>query len=154
MPRSHRAVFMKHALELAAKCHETGDVPVGCVVVKDGVVVGQGYNTREKEQRVTGHAEIMALNDACSNLGTWKLDGCELYVTLEPCVMCSGAIVNARIDTVIFGARDSKAGGVRSLFAICEDPRLNHRVEIIEGILKAECSLIISDFFTSLRLNK
>lgn len=151
MPKSHRAVFMARALELAQKCLLSGDVPIGAVVVSNGKIIGEGYNTRQRDSDISGHAEVIAMKMAAETLGTWKLEGCDLYVTLEPCIMCAGAIVSARIETLIYGAADEKAGGVRSLYAICEDPRLNHRVKVLTGIKSGECSELITGFFRNIR---
>ena len=142
---------MHHALELADQASEQGEVPVGAIVVVEGQIVGRGHNRREADQDPLGHAEIIAINDACQRLKTWRLPKSTLYVTLEPCIMCSGAILQARVERVVFGCRDPKAGAVRSLYAILEDPRLNHRVDVIEGILKHDCRHRLSDFFKKLR---
>jgi len=142
--------FMKRAIELALKAKEIGEVPVGAVIVKDGEIVGEGYNMRENKQNALSHAEIEAINNACKNLGTWRLDGCEMYVTLEPCPMCTGAIINARIKTVIFGAYDLKMGCMDSVINLCDYP-FNHKVEIYAGIMEDECKKILTDFFALIR---
>lgn len=129
-----------------------GDVPVGAVVVDDdGAVLGRGHNRRELDGDPVGHAEIVALRAASVARGSWRLDGATLVVTLEPCAMCAGALVNARVTRVVFGARDPKAGALRSLFSIADDPRLNHRVEIVEGVRADEAAARLRAFFAALR---
>lgn len=142
--------FMKKALENAQKAFENGEVPVGAVIVKNGEIIGSGYNLRETKQNALSHAEIEAINEACKNLGTWRLDGCEMYVTLEPCPMCTGAIINARIKTVIFGAFDSNMGCMDSVINLCDYP-FNHKPEIYAGIMEDECKEILQKFFKILR---
>jgi len=143
--------FMRHALERAQAAAARGDVPVGAIVVRDGVIIGVGENRRELEADPTGHAEIVALRDACRNSGRWRVDGATLYVTLEPCPMCAGAIVNARVARLVYGADDPKAGAVRSLYQICTDPRLNHRVEIVPGVLAEPAATLLREFFRRAR---
>lgn len=143
--------FMGHALALALAAAARGDVPVGAVVVRDGRVVGVGHNRRELEADPTGHAEIVALRDACRSAGRWRVDGATLYVTLEPCPMCAGAIVNARVARLVYGADDPKAGAVRSLYEICSDPRLNHRVQVVPGVLAEPAAALLRDFFRRAR---
>lgn len=143
--------FMRTALELATRAGDAGDVPVGAVVVLDGRVVGMGGNRREADADPSGHAEIIALRDAGRSVGRWRVDGATLYATLEPCAMCAGAIVNSRVARVVFGADDPKAGAVRSLYEICSDSRLNHRVEVTAGVLAAECSAVLREFFARAR---
>lgn len=145
--------WMRLALDLAATAAEAGEVPVGAVVVKQGVVVSQAYNLRETLSDPTAHAERLALTLAGKALGTWRLGGCSLYVTLEPCIMCAGAAVLSRIDRLIFGAVDPKAGACQSLYRLTSDPRLNHRVAVTTGILKDDCGAILSEFFRSQRPN-
>ena len=142
--------FMTQALQYAQKAFDSGEVPVGAVIVKNGEIVGTGYNMRETKQNALSHAEIEAINNACKTLGTWRLDGCELYVTLEPCPMCTGAIINARIKTVIFGAFDSKMGCMDSVINLCDYP-FNHKPEIYAGICEDECKEILQKFFQKLR---
>lgn len=142
--------YMAQALELARQALQTGDVPVGCVIVRQGLVIGRGRNRREERQNALLHAEIEAIGQACRAKGSWRLDDCALYVTLEPCPMCAGAILQARIPTVYFGARDPKGGamgGVMDLFY--ED--FNHKPAVIPGILGEECARLLEDFFTALR---
>lgn len=142
--------FMKTALDYAQKAFDLGEVPVGAVIVKNGEIIGTGYNMRETKQNALSHAEIEAINNACKNTGTWRLDGCEMYVTLEPCPMCTGAIINARIKTVIFGAFDSKMGCMDSVINLCNYP-FNHKPEIYAGICEDECKEILQKFFQNLR---
>ncbi|MEE9386450.1 MAG: tRNA adenosine(34) deaminase TadA [Nannocystaceae bacterium] len=143
--------YMREALRYADVAQQRGDVPVGALVVQDGRVVGTGFNQRERADDPTGHAEIVALREACRAAKRWRLDAATLYVTLEPCPMCAGAIVNARIARLVFGARDAKAGAVSSLYGICTDVRLNHRLAVREGVLGSECSRILSAFFSRVR---
>ena len=142
--------FMDLALIRARRAGEDGEVPVGAVIVKDGVVLAAAHNLREQKQNALSHAEIEAINLACKNLGSWRLDGCEMYVTLEPCPMCTGAIINARIKTVIFGAFDKNAGCMDSVINLCDYP-LGHKVEVYAGICEDECQKILQDFFENLR---
>ncbi|MBR3692854.1 MAG: nucleoside deaminase [Clostridia bacterium] len=142
--------FMREALSLAAQAAAEGEIPVGCVIEKDGVIVGRGRNRREAEHTALGHAEIEAIAEACRTLGEWRLSGCRLFVTLEPCPMCAGAILNARISTVVFGAWDPKAGACGSVEDLCRG-QFPHRPEVISGILERECEDILKDFFKTLR---
>ena len=143
---------MRLALAEAEQATRTGDVPVGAVVVDaNGAVIATGRNRREIDRDPTGHAEIVAMRAAAAHLGTWRLHGATLVVTLEPCVMCAGALVNARIERVVYGCDDPKAGALRSLYLLGEDPRLNHRFAVTPGVLAAECSAILSNFFAALR---
>lgn len=142
--------FMRKALELAREAIADGDVPVGCVIVRDGEIVGRGRNRREARGDATAHAEVEAIRDACARLGSWRLHGCTLYVTLEPCPMCAGAIINARVKEVRYGARDGKAGCCGSVLNLFEE-RFNHRPRIYGGTLEAECEAALQDFFQSLR---
>ena len=141
---------MREALALAREAAEDGEVPIGCVVVKDGVIVGRGRNRRENGKNALYHAEILAIDDACRNLGGWRLFGCDLYVTLEPCPMCAGAIINSRIETVYFGAHDPKAGSVGSVVKLFDLP-YNHKPKVESGILGEECAQILKNFFKNLR---
>lgn len=145
---------MSYALSLAEAAAARGDVPVGAVVVQDGVVTGVGHNRRELEADPTGHAEIVALREACLRANRWRVDGATLYVTLEPCPMCAGAIVNARVARLVYGADDPKAGAVRSLYEICSDTRLNHRVEVCGGVLAERSSTLLRGFFRRVRANR
>ena len=141
---------MKEALRLARLSADEGEVPVGAVIVKDGAIIATGRNRREREKNALCHAELEAINNACKALGGWRLWQCELYVTLEPCPMCAGAIINSRIKRVVFGARDSKAGSFGSVIDF-NNIAYNHKPEITAGVLEAECSQILSDFFLELR---
>ena len=142
--------YMARALELGRQAMEEGEVPVGCVIVKDGVVVGEGRNRRETARTALGHAEIEAIHQACRTLGGWRLTGCTLYVTLEPCPMCAGAIVNARIPAVYYGAKDDKAGCCGSVLNLFEE-RFNHHPRIYGGLMEAECTALLQSFFQNLR---
>jgi tRNA(adenine34) deaminase len=142
---------MRQALTLAREGELQGEVPVGAVVVLDGEIVGRGANSPIARSDPTAHAEILALREAAARLGNYRLDGADLYCTLEPCVMCAGALVHARLRRVIFGARDLRFGGVRSKFAVADSDVLNHRVEVVEGVLGAECTELIRDFFAARR---
>jgi tRNA(adenine34) deaminase len=144
--------WMQRALELAGAAAERGEVPVGAVIVKDDKVIAEGYNLRETLQDATRHAELIAIEAACRSLGTWRLEGCDLYVTLEPCVMCAGAIWQARLARVWFGAADPKGGAMGSLYRIHEDARLNHRLPAEGGLLAPECGKILTDFFRARRV--
>lgn len=147
--------YMSRALELAKEAFDEGEVPVGAVVVKKttGEIVGEGRNMREKAKNALAHAEIMAIDQACRTLGGWRLPECAIYVTLEPCPMCCGAIINSRIDNVIFGAYDVKSGSAVSVQKMFELP-YNYRPEITGGVMEEECSAILSDFFRQLRQKK
>jgi tRNA(adenine34) deaminase len=151
MPDSEH--WMRQALNEAQAARTLGDVPIGCVIVHDptGVVVGRGHNRREIDHDPTGHAEIIALRQAGVSIGHWRLLDCTLYVTLEPCAMCAGAIVNARVPRLVYGCADPKAGAVRTLYQLCEDARLNHRVEVREGVLAEECAEALREFFREQR---
>lgn len=142
--------FMKLAIKEAQLAAQIGEVPVGAVIVKDGKVIAKGHNTREKEQSALGHAEINAIKQACKALGSWRLDDCELYVTMEPCPMCAGAIINARIKTVVFGSYDLKMGSFDSVVNLAT---LNYdfKPEIYGGICEEECTAIVKNFFKELR---
>ncbi|HIZ93500.1 MULTISPECIES: nucleoside deaminase [unclassified Flavonifractor] len=142
--------YMARALELGRQAMEEGEVPVGCVIVKDGVVVGEGRNRRETARTALGHAEIEAIHQACRTLGGWRLTGCTLYVTLEPCPMCAGAIVNARIPALYYGAKDDKAGCCGSVLNLFEE-RFNHHPRIYGGLMEAECTALLQSFFQNLR---
>ena len=145
--------FMKIALDEAKKTNESQDVPIGAVIVKGGEVIAVGHNEREAHGDATAHAEIQAIRSACEKLGGWHLHNCELYVTLEPCPMCMGAIVNSRIKKVVFGAKDAKAGACGSVFNFNDYP-LNHKPEIVSGVMEEEGRKLLSDFFSERRKNK
>lgn len=144
--------YMSKALELAHKAAEMGEVPVGAVIVKrsTGEIIGEGYNRREVDKNSIAHAEIIAINQAGKKLGGWRLIDCELFVTLEPCPMCAGAIINARIQRVVFGASDFKAGSCGSVINLFKLP-YNHKPDLCGGVLKGECSAVLTDFFRELR---
>jgi tRNA(adenine34) deaminase len=142
---------MLEALAEANAAWANGDVPIGAVVVHGGAVVGRGHNRREVDQDPTAHAELLALREAAASLGRWRLDGCTLYVTLEPCTMCAGALVLARIDRLVFGADDPKAGAVGALYDIPRDPRLNHLVEVVRGVEADDCGEVLRAFFRDRR---
>jgi tRNA(adenine34) deaminase len=143
--------FMGEALAAARRAPAHADVPVGAVVVKDGVVIARARNLREKGADPTAHAEVLAIRRAAKKVGAWRLDGCTLYVTLEPCAMCAGAIVLARLPRLVYGASDPKAGFVGSLGDLCRDPRLNHRPDVTPGVLAGECGRILVEFFREKR---
>ncbi|HXV21099.1 MAG TPA: tRNA adenosine(34) deaminase TadA [Desulfuromonadales bacterium] len=146
--------FMQQALVEAETAARLGEVPVGAVVVRGGEVVGRGYNLREASNDPTTHAEMIAIRQAAATLDSWRLLECTLYVTLEPCVMCMGAIILARIPRLVFACRDPRAGAVGSIYDFSRDERFNHRVEVTEGVLANECSELLSGFFQSLRARK
>ena len=141
--------YMAMALALAKEEGEQGDIPVGCVVVQDGTVIGTGRNCREARGDATAHAEVEAIRAACAALGSWRLEGCDLYVTLEPCPMCAGAMVNARIRRVWYGAQNPKAGCCGSVLALFQE-RFNHRPQVYGGVLEAECAALLRRFFAAL----
>lgn len=143
--------FMREALREAQKSLVKEEIPIGCVIVKDGQIIGRGHNAREELHQAIMHAEIMAINEANQTEGNWRLLDCTLFVTIEPCVMCSGAIGLARIPQVIYGAPNQKFGGAGSLYDILTDERLNHRVEVETGILQEECAEIMQEFFRKRR---
>jgi len=143
--------FMKEALAEARKAFEKDEPPVGAVIVKDGEIIARGHNLREKLQDPTAHAEMLAVREAAAQLGRWRLSDCEMYVTLEPCAMCAGAVILARLGRLVYGARDPKAGAVVSLMNLVSDERLNHQVEVKGGILAEECGALLRDFFSSRR---
>lgn len=150
-----KTVFMNKALELAQKAYDLGEVPVGAIIVKKSTneIIGEGFNRRECDKSPLAHAEIIAINQACKNLGGWRLIDCEIFVTLEPCPMCTGAIINSRIENVVFGAYDQKAGSCGSVINLFELP-YNHKPQLTGGILQKECSEILSNFFKDLRNKK
>ncbi len=145
------ADLMELALAEARAALEHDDGPVGAVVLRDGEVIGRGRNRREVDNDPTAHAEILAIREAAQRLGSWRLEGCTLVVTLEPCTMCAGAIVLARIPTVVYGATDPKAGAAGSLMNALDDPRLNHRCELVTGVRAAECGELLRAFFRARR---
>ena len=153
MTAADDAGAMRLALDQARAAEVHGDVPVGAVVVRDGVIIAARHNERELTGDPTAHAEVLALRDAAAVVGHWRLDDCTLYVTLEPCAMCAGAVVNARVARVVFGATDPKAGAVRSLYEVADDPRLNHRAVIESGLCGDEAGALLRAFFARRRRN-
>jgi tRNA(adenine34) deaminase len=145
---------MSRAIKLASRSLKLNEVPVGCVVVKDdNIIIGKGFNTRNKKQNAILHAEIIAIDKACKKLNSWRLEDCSIYTTLEPCAMCAGAILQARIKKLIYGAKNKKFGCAGSVMNFLEDNKFNHKVKILSGINKSECENIIKKFFIDLRIN-
>ncbi|MGH7793963.1 MAG: tRNA adenosine(34) deaminase TadA [Candidatus Binatia bacterium] len=151
---THDIAYMKLALAAAREGASKGEVPVGAVVVAAGEIVGTGYNRREERQNPLGHAEIIAIEEASARLRSWRLDSCDIYVTLEPCLMCTGAILQTRMRRLVFACLDPKAGAVESLYRLCEDHRLNHQLPVTSGVLAQDSSAMLADFFTCLRAQK
>lgn len=149
-----KSYFMQEAIKEAQKSFEKEEIPIGCVIVKDGQIIGRGHNAREERNQAIMHAEMMAITEANQRVGNWRLLDCTLFVTIEPCVMCSGAIGLARIPQVIYGAKNAKFGGAGSLYDILTDERLNHRVTVETGILEKECATIMQTFFRTRRKQK
>ena len=146
--------FMKEAIRQAKKAYVLREVPIGCVIVYEGKIIAHGYNRRNTDKNTTSHAEINAIRKASKKLGDWRLEGCTLYVTLEPCQMCAGAIVQARIDKVVIGSMNPKAGCAGSVLNLLEMDGFNHKVEVERGVLEEECSTMLSGFFKELRMEK
>ena len=146
--------FMKEAIRQAKKAYALREVPIGCVIVYEGKIIARGYNRRNTDKNTTSHAEINAIRKASKKLGDWRLEGCTLYVTLEPCQMCAGAIVQARIDKVVIGSMTPKAGCAGSVLNLLEMDGFNHKVEVERGVLEEECSTMLSGFFKELRMEK
>ncbi|WP_162012908.1 tRNA adenosine(34) deaminase TadA [Streptococcus sp. S784/96/1] len=146
-----KSYFMQEAIKEAQKSLEKEEIPIGCVIVKDGQIISRGHNAREERNQAIMHAEIMAITEANQKVGNWRLLDCTLFVTIEPCVMCSGAIGLARIPNVIYGAKNAKFGGAGSLYDILTDERLNHRITVETGILEKECAAIMQTFFRTRR---
>ena len=148
--------WMTQAISLAREAGERDEVPIGCIIVHEpsGRIIGRGYNRREMDCDPSAHAEIVAMREAARAMGFWRLVDCALIVTLEPCPMCAGAIVNARLERVVYGCGDPKAGAVRTLYQICDDPRLNHRAIIEAGVLADECAGLLQDFFKARRASQ
>ena len=143
--------YMKEALRQAKKAYALGEVPIGCVIVYGGKIIGRGYNRRNTDKNTLAHAEITAINKASKKLGDWRLEGCSLYVTLEPCQMCAGAIVQARIPRVVVGCMNPKAGCAGSILNLLDMPEFNHQVELTTGVMEEECSQMMKSFFKELR---
>lgn len=146
--------FMDAAIKLARKAYENGDVPIGCVIVKDGKIIARGYNKRNLKKTTLAHAELLAIEQASKKLADWRLEDCTMYVTLEPCQMCAGAIVQARIPNVVIGCMNPKAGCAGSILNLLDMKQFNHQVEIIKGIRKEVCSQMMKSFFMDLRQGK
>jgi tRNA(adenine34) deaminase len=151
MEKLEHESYMDRALALAESASDCGEVPVGALVVHENKIIGTGYNQRESNQDPVAHAEIIAIREAASRLGSWRLENTTLYVTLEPCPMCAGAILNARIPLVVYGCDDPKAGAVRTLFTLLEDKRLNHRCQVVSGVRADEAAELLRAFFHKLR---
>jgi tRNA(adenine34) deaminase len=150
-PELRHGEYMRRALDEARAALAEDEVPIGAVIVHEGRVIAAAHNQREQLHDPTAHAEMIAITQAAAAVGDWRLEGCTMYVTLEPCAMCAGAIVLARIPCVVYGASDPKAGAVRTLFRLLEDPRLNHRADVTAGVLAGECADILSHFFEQKR---
>lgn len=146
--------YMKEAIKQAGKAADAGDVPIGCVIVHENRIIARGYNKRNARKTTLAHAELIAIEKASKKLGDWRLEECTMYITLEPCQMCAGAIVQARIPRVVVGAMNKKAGCAGSVLNLFQIPAFNHQVEFEQGVLQEECSAILSDFFRQLRLKK
>ena len=143
--------YMKEAIKQAQKAYALGEVPIGCVIVYQDKIIGRGYNRRNTDKNTLAHAELTAIDKASKKMGDWRLEGCTLYVTLEPCQMCAGAIVQARIPRVVIGSRNPKAGCAGSILNLLDIPEFNHQVELTEGVLEEECSAMLTEFFRELR---
>ena len=146
--------YMQAAIEEAKKAQNLGEVPIGAVIVKDGEIIARGYTLRETSQLSNAHAEMIAIAKANEMVGSWRLEDCTLYVTLEPCPMCAGAIVQSRIPTVVFGAHDPKGGCCGTIYNLLDESKFNHRCELVSGVLEEECGQLLSDFFRNLRQKK
>lgn len=153
MEKDHE-YWMQRAIAEAGKARAKDEVPIGCIIVKDGRIIARGHNLRESSQDPAAHAELIAIRKAARKLSSWRLLDTTLYVTLEPCIMCMGAIILARIPTVVFGCFDPKGGAAGTLYDLSNDPRLNHRVELVPQVLEGECSSLLSSFFSALRRRK
>lgn len=146
--------FMKEALKQAKKAYQIGEAPIGCVIVKDGKIIARGYNQRNKKHNTLAHAELLAIGKACKKLEDWRVENCTMYITLEPCQMCAGAIVQARIPNVVIGARNKKAGCAGSIINLLQMSAFNHQVELTDGVLEEECAALMQNFFREMRENK
>jgi tRNA(adenine34) deaminase len=147
-------MYMKEAIAEAKKAEFIGEVPIGCVIVREGEIVGRGHNLRETDKDPTAHAEIIAIRKAAERLGGWRLMGCTLYVTLEPCPMCAGAIMLSRVERVVYGAVDPKGGCAGTLMNLLQDSRFNHQVAVEAGVMEQECGALLTQFFRNLRRKK
>ena len=146
--------FMREAIKEAKKAELIDEVPIGCVIVKNDKIISRGHNIRETKQSPIGHAEIVAINKASKKLNSWRLEGCDIYITLEPCIMCSGAIIQSRIRNIYFGAFDPKGGALGSSINVLEAKSINHHPNVISGVLQEECSLLLTNYFKSKRIKK
>lgn len=153
MNRNHE-FFMREALVLAEKAMAADEVPIGCVIVQNGEIIGRGYNRRTAMKNALYHAELIAIHEACGRAGDWRLEDCVLYVTIEPCPMCAGAIIQARVPSVVFGARNRKAGCAGSILNILQEPAFNHQTAVEEGVLRDECAGLMTAYFARLRKPK
>ena len=151
MPLTEEERYMKEAIRQAHKAWKLGEVPIGCVIVRDGKIIARGYNRRNTDKNTLAHAELQAIRKASRAAGDWRLEDCTIYVTLEPCQMCAGALVQARIDEVVIGSRNPKAGCAGSVMNLLNVEQFNHQVKITEGVLEEECSAMLSSFFRKLR---
>ncbi len=154
IPGKNHEYWMKRAIAEASKAQGKDEVPIGCIIVRDGKIIARGHNLRETSQDPAAHAELIAIRKASRKLASWRLINTTLYVTLEPCIMCMGAIILARIPSVVFGCFDPKGGAAGTLYDLSNDPRLNHRVELIPQVMEKECSSLLSGFFSDLRKRK
>ena len=146
--------FMREAIKEAKKAELIDEVPIGCVIVKDGKIISRGHNVRESKQSPIGHAEIQAINKAAKKLNSWRLECCDIYITLEPCIMCSGAIIQSRIRNIYFGAYDPKGGALGSSINVLEANNINHHPNVVAGLLQEECSSLLTNYFKSKRAKK
>lgn len=146
--------FMQQAIEEARKAQVIGEVPIGAIIVKDGQIIARAHNLRETDQLSTAHAELLAIHQANKAVGSWRLEECTLYVTLEPCPMCAGAIVQSRIPTVVYGAKDPKGGCCGTIYNLLEEVKFNHQCKVISGVLEEECGQLLTQFFKELRQKK
>ncbi|MFK8137865.1 MAG: tRNA adenosine(34) deaminase TadA [Bdellovibrionales bacterium] len=146
--------WMNHCLDLAKEAKGMGEVPVGAIIVHKDRIVGQAFNRKEIDQNPIAHAELLAIQEASRNLGRWRLSNCTLYVTLEPCIMCTGAIIQSRVERVVYGTPDAKAGAIESVYKVFEDNKLNHKAEVVSGVSKEPSSKILKEFFSELREQK
>ena len=147
-------IFMQEAINEAKKAEAIGEVPIGAVIVKDNQIIARAHNLREQNQLSSAHAEMLAIEKANQVVGSWRLEGCTLYVTLEPCPMCAGAIVQSRIPTVVYGASDPKGGCCGTIYNLLQEPRFNHESELVTGVLEEECGQLLTNFFRNLRNKK
>lgn len=154
LSREQDEKFMRQALAQARKARALDEVPIGCVIIYEGTVIARGYNRRNTDKNTLAHAELIAIRRASKRLGDWRLEGCTMYITLEPCQMCAGAIVQARVSRVVVGSMNPKAGCAGSVLDLLHVPKFNHQVELTQGVLAEECSQMLSDFFRQLRENK